>query len=72
MKVVELLSGIGLAITNEERDFLDKHPGNLKISNLDEHNTWIAQNLIRKGVYSISKDNILVNNLNDKKSSNTL
>ena len=72
MKVVELVSGIGLAITNEERAFLDKHPGNLKVSKLDDHNAWIAQNLIRKGVYSISKDNILVNNLNDKKSTSTI
>ena len=70
MKIVELVSGYDLHITNEEQDFLKKHPGDIKLSRLDDRNTWIVQNLVRKGVYSISKDNILVNNINAESKNN--
>jgi hypothetical protein len=56
MKIAQLLSGIGIALTNEERTFLDKHTSDISINSLDEHAQWVAQNLVRKGVYSISKD----------------
>lgn len=69
MKIVQLLSGVGTAITNEETDFLDKYPTSAKITSLDERNQWIAQNLVRKGVYSISKDNnVIVKSLHEKSS----
>lgn len=72
MKILDLISGIALAITNEEQEFIDKHPGNIKLSLLDDHNSWIVQNLVRKGVYSISKNNILVNNIDATKSSKSI
>lgn len=56
MKIAHLLSGFGLAITNEERAFIDKHSDRVSILSLDEHDQWLAQNLVRKGVYAISKD----------------
>lgn len=65
MKIAQLLSGLGLYLTNEERQFVKKHP-EVAISSLDEHNTWLAQNLVRKGAYTISKDNnTLVRTLNE-------
>lgn len=70
MKIVELLTGFNLSITNEEQEFLEKYPGDVKLSRLDDRNTWIVQNLVRKGVYSISKDNILVNNINAQSRNN--
>ena len=56
MKISQLLSDINLYLTNEEKQFISKHP-EVKISSLDEHQTWLAQNLVRKGAYAISKDN---------------
>ena len=55
MKIV-LLSGLDIAITNEERQFIKKHKAQVSILSLDEHDQWLAQNLVRKGIYSISKD----------------
>lgn len=56
MKISQLLSHLNIALTNEESDFLRKH-NHVKILSLDEHNQWIAQNLVRKGAYTISNDN---------------
>lgn len=56
MKIAHLLSGIGIVLTNEERKFIDRYNTNISINGLDEHSKWVAQNLLRKGVYSISND----------------
>lgn len=56
MKIAQLLSGVGLYLTNEERQFVKKYD-HVPLSSLDNHNTWIAQNLVRKGAYAISNDN---------------
>lgn len=66
MKIVQLLSDLHLPITNEEHRFVSKHDS-VKITSLDEHDQWIAQNLVRKGVYEINKDNnTLVKKANEK------
>ena len=57
MKIHQLLSGIGMTLTNEEQHFIEHHEGSVKVSGLDDHDQWLAQNLVRKGVYAISKDN---------------
>lgn len=56
MKIVQLLSGYSTPLSNEEKHFCETHQ-KVKITTLDEHQHWLAQNLVRKGVYSISKDN---------------
>lgn len=56
MRIAQILSGLPIAITNEERKFIDKHKTEIFISSLDEHDQWLAQNLVRKGIYAISKD----------------
>lgn len=67
MKIVQLLSGFSTTITNEEKTFISKHPNEIKISALDEHDQWLAQNLVRKGIYHISKDDLtLINQTNEK------
>jgi len=69
MKIHQLLSGISIPVTNEEQDFISKHESNIKITSLDEHDQWLAQGLVRKGIMSVAKDNVtLVNNLNEKNS----
>jgi len=66
MKIQQLLSGLAIAITNEEQSFLNQHEGRVSLNSLDDHDQWLAQNLVRKGVYSISKDNTtLVKNLDE-------
>jgi hypothetical protein len=66
MRLVQLLSGLGLAITNEEQQFINRHENTVRLTALDDHGQWIAQNLVRKGVYSISKDNrTLIKNVPD-------
>lgn len=57
MKIGQLLSGMHIVLTNEEQSFLRKHKDSISITSLDEHDQWLAQNLVRKGLYSISKDN---------------
>jgi hypothetical protein len=56
MRIGQLLSGIGIVLTNEEQAFLKRHKDHVSLTSLDEHDTWLAQNLVRKGIYSISKD----------------
>jgi hypothetical protein len=56
MKIGQLLSGMHIVLTNEEQSFLHKHKDSVSITSLDEHDQWLAQNLVRKGLYSISKD----------------
>jgi hypothetical protein len=56
MKIAHLLSGLSIVLSNEERKFLEEHD-EVKITGLTEHDQWLAQNLVRKGVYTISKDN---------------
>jgi len=69
MKIAQLLSGFPTPVTNEEHRFIEHHEGAVKISSLDEHDQWLAQSLVRKGVYTISKDsNTLIPNLNENNS----
>ena len=56
MKIEQLLSGIDLAVTNEEKKFIKRHQNSVTLSSLDDHDQWLAQNLVRKGVYEMSKD----------------
>ena len=57
MKIGQLLSGIHIVLTNEEQSFVNRHKDSVSITSLDEHDLWLAQNLVRKGIYSISNDN---------------
>ena len=65
MKIVQLLSGINTYLTNEEQQFVNTHRESVKIHSLNERDQWMAQNLVRKGLYTISNDsNTLVKNIN--------
>ena len=57
MKIQHLLSGMRLSLSNEESNFIEKYGDRVRLSALDEHGVWLAQNLVRKGAYSISSDN---------------
>ena len=69
MKIVQLLSGVDLPITNEETQFIEKHSNNVSLHSLDDREQWMAQNLVRKGVYEVSKDSrTLIKKLHDTSS----
>jgi|APCry1669188910_1035180.scaffolds.fasta_scaffold546091_2 hypothetical protein len=57
MKISQLLSGHRIMVTNEEQKFIDRNRSAVRLTALDERDTWVAQNLVRKGLYNISKDN---------------
>lgn len=54
MKIHQILDGVSIIITNEERDFINSHDDDISVNVLDPHNQVVANNLVRKGVYSIS------------------
>jgi hypothetical protein len=67
MKIVHLLSGPDVALSNQEQQFAKKY-NHVKINSLSEHEQWLAQNLVRKGIYTISKDNeTLIKRLDENK-----
>ena len=57
MKINQLLSGHHIMVTNEEQEFIKNNRSSVKLTALDERDSWLAQNLVRKGLYNISKDN---------------
>lgn len=66
MRIAQLLSGPGIAITNQEQQFIENHSTKVSITSLSEHDQWLAQNLVRKGIYTISKDNqTLIKKINE-------
>ena len=60
MRVYELLDSPKLVISNEEHHFAEHHPSHIELSALTERDLVIAQNLVRKGLYSISKDSTTI------------
>jgi hypothetical protein len=56
MKINQLLSKIETILTNEEKKFTERYVDQVTLTSLDEHDSWVAQNLVRKGVYEVSKD----------------
>ena len=56
MKIKDLVESIKIALTNEEREFVEFHGREITLSNLEPRENWIAQNLVRKGIYEISND----------------
>jgi hypothetical protein len=66
MKIHQLLAGVNLPVTNEEQRFMDRHTGIVTVSSLSEHDSWIAQNLVRKGAYGVGEDsNTLIRKINE-------
>lgn len=68
MKIHQLLSSkVDIVVTNEEQSFINKHNTNVRLSSLDDHEQWVAQNLVRKGIYGIAEDNVtLIKKINEK------
>jgi hypothetical protein len=68
MKIAHLLD-LTLALSNEEHQFVESNGNKFKISALSEKERVVARNLVRKGVYEISKDNqTLIKKINEENS----
>ena len=66
MRIHHITNGISIIVTNEERQFMSKNDDHdITIESLDDHEQWIAQNLIRKGVYTLSKDKKNITRVDD-------
>jgi hypothetical protein len=57
MKIHQLLGKPSIILTNEEKEFIDKHSPEITINSLHDRDEVLARNLVRKGVYEISNDN---------------
>ena len=60
MKIVEILNGLSVAITNEEADLLlqfDEQTPSLARRDLDERKQIMANNLVNKNVLKRIKEN---------------
>lgn len=64
MRLHEISNGIPIFITSEENTFIEQYGNQISVSSLDEHNSYLANNLVRKGVYSISKDKKVISKRN--------
>lgn len=56
MKIAQLLNGYNSLVNNEEDNFINRYPTEANLAGLMERDLWVAQNLVRKGVYGISND----------------
>jgi hypothetical protein len=56
MKIIELIN-FSIPLTNEEQEFISSHPKRVSLSQLMDRDQVLARNLVRKGIYNISKDN---------------
>jgi hypothetical protein len=66
MKIHQLLSGLDIPVNNEEHRFIERHD-RVQLSSLDDHDQWLAQSLVRKGVYGLSKDSTtLIKNVDER------
>jgi len=65
MKIAQLLNGYNSLVSNEENRFIKRYPTEANLSSLMERDHWVAQNLVRKGVYGISnEDNDIITRSN--------
>jgi hypothetical protein len=67
MKIIHLL-GLDMPLSNEENKFVNEHTGKIWIEGLGERDQYLARNLVRKGIYKISKDNQHIFKKNEKNS----
>lgn len=56
MKIHQLLGKPAIIITNEEQDFINRFSSEVLINSLHDRDEVLARNLVRKGIYEISKD----------------
>lgn len=56
MRIHQILNGVDIILTNQEKAFVESHGDIINIGSLDDADTFLAQGLVRKGVYQTSKN----------------
>jgi hypothetical protein len=56
MRIHHLLDTPSIILSNEEKDFIDEMGNELTLETLNGREQVLARNLVRKGIYEISKD----------------
>jgi hypothetical protein len=57
MRIHQLLGPASIMVTNEEKKFINSHSDTISLTSLNDHEMWLAQNLVRKNVYQLTNDN---------------
>lgn len=60
MKIHQILGAPSIILTNEEQSFIKSHHTEIAIRSLYDREEVVARNLVRKGVYEISNDNLIL------------
>jgi hypothetical protein len=60
MKIHQILGAPSIILTNEEQSFIKSHHKEIAIRSLYDREEVVARNLVRKGVYEISNDNLIL------------
>lgn len=56
MRIHQLLNSPSVIVTNEEQEFIKSHDKYVMIAKLHDRDEVLARNLVRKGIYEVSKD----------------
>ena len=67
MRIVHLLN-MSVPLSNEEDLFVNEHADEFSIESLIGRDEILARNLVRKGIYEISKDSKRLVKINEKTS----
>ena len=67
MKIHQIVGAPPIILTNEEKDFVDSHHREIPIRSLYDRDEVLARNLVRKGVYEISNDTLVLKKDADKR-----
>lgn len=63
MNLHQLINGISIAMSNEERDFVQSHRSKIPLSSISGKDITIARSLVRKNIYTMSDDSaVLIKN----------
>jgi hypothetical protein len=60
MKIHQILGAPSIILTNEEQHFIESHHKEIPIRSLYDREEVLARNLVRKGVYEISNETLVL------------
>lgn len=55
MRLHQILDSVEIILNNQEKAFVEGHGDMILLSGLDEADSFLAQGLVRKGVYETSR-----------------
>lgn len=55
MRLHQILDSVEIILNNREKSFVESHGDIIDLNGLDDADSFLAQGLVRKGVYKTSK-----------------